>query len=147
MEGPSIVPMVVPPIVFFAVFVSVSIIWFCLLKKHMRHTQQAVQSRTTVMTTHHPQYSHHQPMATYLQPAYGGQPILPGPCQQMYAPGSPPTYQEAAGQFPGPYSQAAYDSGQIMYPLQPPVQPVIPTNYTSPQPAYNPAYVESPKTS
>uniref|UniRef100_A0A8C1Y945 Shisa N-terminal domain-containing protein n=1 Tax=Cyprinus carpio TaxID=7962 RepID=A0A8C1Y945_CYPCA len=50
-----------------------------------------------------------------------------------------------AGLFPAPVSQAAYDGGQIMYPLQAPVQPALPTDY-SPQAPNNPAYVESPKT-
>ncbi|XP_016428462.1 protein shisa-5-like [Sinocyclocheilus rhinocerous] len=143
MEGPSIVPM----IAFFAVALSVCLIWFCLVKRFLRHAQQDVQSRTTVTSTHHPQYSHNQPVANNLQPAYGGHPILTGPCQQTYVPGPPPTYQEAAGLFPARFSQAAYDGGQIMYPLQPPVQPVLPTDYTSPQAPYNPAYVESAKTS
>ncbi|KAL1251590.1 hypothetical protein QQF64_019386 [Cirrhinus molitorella] len=142
MEGPSIVPFIVIPIVAISTF----IICFCLQRRLIRHAQQNVLSRTTVMATNYPQYSHQQPVATNLQPIYGGQPILTGPCQQTYVPGPPPTYQEA-GQFPAPYSQAAYDSGQIMYPPQPPVQPALPTNYTLPQPAYNPAYVEPPKTS
>ncbi len=52
-----------------------------------------------------------------------------------------------ADSFPAPYSQAAYDGGQIMHRLQPPVQPVLSTDYNSPQAPYNPAFVESPKTS
>ncbi|XP_042605727.1 uncharacterized protein LOC109083533 isoform X2 [Cyprinus carpio] len=136
---------IVPMIVFFAVAVFALIIFYCLVKRLMRHAQH-VQSRTTVTTTHHPQYSHHQPLANNLQPAYGGHHILTGPYQQTYVPGPPPTYQEA-GLFPAPVSQAAYDGGQIMYPLQAPVQPALPTDYTSPQAPHNPAYVESPKTS
>ncbi len=44
-----------------------------------------------------------------------------------------------AGPFLAPYSQAAYDGSQIMYPLWPPVQPALPTDCTSPQAPYNPA--------
>ncbi len=54
-----------------------------------------VQTRTTVTTTHHPEYSHHQPVANNLQPAYGGHPIVTGPYQQTCVPGPQPTYQEA----------------------------------------------------
>ncbi|XP_052446398.1 uncharacterized protein LOC127987974 isoform X1 [Carassius gibelio] len=142
MEGSFVVPM----IVFFAVAVSVLIIFYCVAKRLIRHAQH-VQSNTTVTTTHHPQYSYQQPLANNLQPAYGAHPILTGPYQQTYVPGPPPTYQEAAGLFPAPFSQAAYDGGQIMYPPQAPVQPALPTNYTSTQAPQNPDYVESPKTS
>lgn len=76
-----------------------------------------------------------------------------GPYQgQPYIAGPPPPYQEAGGPgYPAPYSQAAYDSGQASYPMQPPVQPGFAhppplTDYSSTQPAYNPAYVEPPKT-
>ncbi|KTG35802.1 hypothetical protein cypCar_00004826 [Cyprinus carpio] len=53
--------------------------------------------------------------------------------------------------YPVSYSQAAYDGGQAAYPIQPPVQPGFahpppPTDYSSTQPAYNPAYMEQPKT-
>ncbi|XP_052446404.1 uncharacterized protein LOC127987974 isoform X6 [Carassius gibelio] len=132
MEGSFVVPM----IVFFAMAVSMFIIFYCLAKRHAQY----VQSNTTVTTTHHPQYSYQQPLANHIQPAYGAHPILTGPYQQTYVPGPPPTYQEAAGLFPAPFSQAAYDGGQIMYPPQAPVQPALPTNYTS-------THVESPKTS
>ncbi|RXN30476.1 shisa-5-like protein [Labeo rohita] len=56
------------------------------------------------------------------------------------------SHPQGTGQFLAPFSQAAYDGGQNMYPLQPLVQPALPTDYTSPQPPYNPAYMVSPKT-
>ncbi len=72
-----------------------SCMWILYILNAFKSSFVDLQSRTTVMTTHHPQYSHHQPVANNLQPAYGGHPILTGPCQQTYVPGPPPTYQEA----------------------------------------------------
>ncbi|XP_030638864.1 protein shisa-5-like [Chanos chanos] len=80
------------------------------------------------------------------QPGYGGQPMPTAPYQaQPYAPELPPPYQEAAGpRYPAPYSQAAFITGQLAYPLQPPVAPP-PSDYNTSQPAYNPAYVKQGK--
>lgn len=47
--------------------------------------------------------------------------------------------------YPVPFSQAPNDGYQAMYPIQP-AQPPLPTDYTSPQPAYNPTYVGLPGT-
>uniref|UniRef100_A0A672QMP5 Si:dkey-42i9.8 n=1 Tax=Sinocyclocheilus grahami TaxID=75366 RepID=A0A672QMP5_SINGR len=63
-------------------------------------------------------------------PPYGGQPMPTGP---------PRSYQEAVGPGHPVPIQVAYDGGQAMYPLQ----SSLPTDYTSPQPVYNPAYLES----
>uniref|UniRef100_A0A673HMX9 Shisa N-terminal domain-containing protein n=1 Tax=Sinocyclocheilus rhinocerous TaxID=307959 RepID=A0A673HMX9_9TELE len=116
----------------------------------------------------------HKPSAVIQGGQYLPYQALPNnpPCgDQPMSTGPPPSYQEAVGPgYPVPIHdggqaaydggqimyplqppvqpvQAAYDGGQIMYPLQPPVQPVLPTDYTSPQAPYNPAYVESAKTS
>ncbi len=72
-----------------------SCMWVLYILNAYKSSFVDVQSGTTVRTTHHPQYSHHQPVANKLQPAYGGHPILTGPCQQTCVPGPPPTYQEA----------------------------------------------------
>ncbi|XP_051763737.1 protein shisa-5-like isoform X2 [Ctenopharyngodon idella] len=121
---------------------------------------------TTVISTQYPQqpvvhgsqYPPYQPIIPPQSgfggaPGYGGKPMPTGPYQgQPYVAGPPPPYQEAGGPgYPAPYSQAAYDGGQAAYPMQPPAQPGFthpppPTNYSSTQPAYNPAYVEPPKT-
>ncbi|XP_056098410.1 protein shisa-5-like [Rhinichthys klamathensis goyatoka] len=92
------------------------------------------------------QYPAYQPVPT--QPGYGAQPMQTGPYQgQPYAPGPPPPYHMAAN--PGyPSSQAPYDGSQAAYPMMPPAQPDI--AYPSPekfdQLAYNPAYMQPPKT-
>ncbi|CAM4658430.1 unnamed protein product [Leuciscus chuanchicus] len=121
---------------------------------------------TTVVSTQYPQqpvvhgtqYPPYQPVKPPQfgysgAPGYGGQPMPTAPYQgPPYVAGPPPPYQEAGGPgYPAPYSQAAYDGGQAAYPIQPPAQPGFaqpppPANYSSTQPAYNPAYVEPPKT-
>ncbi|KAI2650584.1 U4/U5/U6 small nuclear ribonucleoprotein prp3 [Labeo rohita] len=108
-------------------FTVIIIMWLC---KCARKLQQTMLSRTS--TQYHPQGSQYSPhQATNLQPACGWQPVSAGPnLGQLYAPGPPPTYQEAAGQFLAPFSQVAYDGGQNMYPLQPLVQPALPTDYS-----------------
>ncbi|XP_043078859.1 uncharacterized protein LOC122327508 isoform X1 [Puntigrus tetrazona] len=91
------------------------------------------------------QYSQYQPVPN--QPGYA-HPMQTAPYQgQPYAPGPPPPYHVAMS--PGyPTSQYAYDGGQAVYPTQPPAQPapVYMPPETSSQPAYNPAYVQPPKT-
>lgn len=99
------------------------------------------------------QYPAYQPVP--VQPGYGAQPM---PYHAApYAPGPPPTYQEATGPSypaaPIPYSQAAFTPGQTSYPLQPPglaqpqPQPQPQAQANAPhmdflsQPAFNPDYV------
>ncbi|XP_048038656.1 protein shisa-5-like [Megalobrama amblycephala] len=124
----------VVPIVMFLIAIILFMFCYCLGERLHPH----VMSTTTVMTQYHPQgsqYSAYQSVPNNPQPAYGGQPMPVGPSQ-----GPPPTYQEAAGPgYPVPFIQAAY-SGQDIQPAHPP----LPADYTSPQPAYNPAYVELP---
>ncbi|XP_051550878.1 protein shisa-5-like isoform X2 [Myxocyprinus asiaticus] len=126
----------------------------CCLYKKCRNPRPT----TTVVTTQFlptiirgSQYPPYQPLPNQPehcnQPAYGGQHMATGPFQgRPYVPGLPPPYQEAGSGYPLPYSQAGYDGGQATYPAQPPAQLGFahqPTDYTSPQPAYNLAYMES----
>ncbi|KAL7837595.1 hypothetical protein SRHO_G00273060 [Serrasalmus rhombeus] len=138
----------------------------CLYKMCMKpRPVVTTTTHTTVLSTQYPQQQPLNPGAQYpayqqipaqpgysAQPGYEGQPMpMPAaPYQgQPYAPGPPPPYHESG--YPAPYSQAAYDGGQPPYPLQPPTQPgyahpTPPTDYSATQPAYNPAYVDPPKT-
>ncbi|XP_042568341.1 uncharacterized protein LOC109093036 isoform X3 [Cyprinus carpio] len=121
----------------FVVFIS------CCLSKSMRNLHLHLVRRITVMTAqYHSQGSQYSPYpANNLHPVYGLQPIPIGPTLgQQYAPGPPSTYLEA-GQFPAPFSQAAYDEDQIMYALQ----PALLTDHTSPLPPHNPDYLDSPE--
>ncbi|XP_026091382.1 protein shisa-5-like [Carassius auratus] len=131
----------------------------CCLYKMCRSPRPVMgATTTTVITTQYPQqpvvqgvqYPPFQPMPPQAgyggTPAYAGKPMPTGPYQgQPFAAGPPPPYQEAGGPgYPVPYSQAPY-------PMQPPVQPGFahpppPTDYSSTQPAYNPNYMEPPKT-
>ncbi|KAK9967325.1 hypothetical protein ABG768_001728 [Culter alburnus] len=127
----------------------------CCIYKMCRKPRPVVGTHvTTVMNTQciqqpvmqGAQYPAYQPVPT--QPGYGGQPMQTGPYQgQPYAPGPPPPYHTVAS--PGyPSSQAAYAGSQAMYPTQPPAQPGtahLPSEEFS-QPAYNPAYMQPPKT-
>ncbi|XP_065100582.1 uncharacterized protein [Paramisgurnus dabryanus] len=111
----------------------------CLYKKCRKRESIMTTATTTVITSRNPPY---QPMPLQQgyggQPAYGGQPMPTGPHQgQPYAVGPPPPFQEAGGPgYPVPYSQAAFDPGQVSYPIHPPVQPGFtqpppPTDYNS----------------
>ncbi|KAM4740644.1 protein shisa-5-like [Anableps anableps] len=100
------------------------------------------------------QYPPYQPMP--VQPGYGTHSMPTSPYKgQPFTPGPPPPYQEAIGPVypthqPMPYSQAAYNPGQPVYPLQPPThpQPNAPSSHSDflAQPAYNPDYVVPPTT-
>ncbi|KAG1941133.1 protein shisa-5-like [Pimephales promelas] len=131
----------------------------CCIYKMCRKPRPVIgtTTTTTVVSTQYPpqpvvqgsQYPPYQP----IKPPQFGYSGAPGPYQgPPYVAGPPPPYQEAGGPgYPASYSQAAYDGGQAAYPIQPPAQPgfvQLPplTNYSSTQPAYNPAYVEPPKT-
>ncbi|XP_016428459.1 protein shisa-5-like [Sinocyclocheilus rhinocerous] len=153
-------------VVFIIMFIICCVCPCCCLYKMCRTPRPVMgATTTTVVSTQYPQqpvvqggqYPPYQPMLSQAgyggTPAYGGQPMPTGPYQgQPYAAGPPPPYQETRGPgYPVPYSQAAYDGGQATYPIQPPIQPGFahpppPTDYSSTQPAYNPAYVEPPKT-
>ncbi|XP_043078884.1 protein shisa-5 isoform X2 [Puntigrus tetrazona] len=151
-------------VVFIIMFIVCCVCPCCCLYKMCRTPRPAMATTTTtVVSTQYPQqpvvqggqYPPYQPMPAQAgyggTPAYGGQPAPTGPYQgQPYSSVPPPPYQEAGGPgYPFPYSKAAYDGGQASYPLQPPVQPGFappPTDYSATQPAYNPAYVEQPKT-
>ncbi|KAK7126617.1 hypothetical protein R3I94_017951 [Phoxinus phoxinus] len=100
---------------------------------------------TTVMNTQcvqqqqPAQYPAYQPVPT--QPGYGAQPMQTGQYQgNLYTPGPPPSYNMAAN--PG------YPSSQATYTMMPPAQPgsAYPPPETSDQLAYNPAYMQPPKT-
>ncbi|XP_048877815.1 protein shisa-5-like [Brienomyrus brachyistius] len=74
---------------------------------------------------------------------------------QPYPPAGPPPYQDPGMAYPppqAPYTQVGYSMGQPAYPLQPPAHtsyppaPPVQMDYTSTQPAYNPAFVDPPKT-
>lgn len=164
---PVIIGVTIAGIVIFIIMFIVCCVCPCCCIYKMCRTPRPVMgaTTTTVVSTQYPQqpvvqggqYPPYQPMPPQAgyggTPAYGGQPMPTGPYQgQPYAAGPPPPYQEAGGPgYPVPYSQAAYDGGQAAYPIQPPVQPGFahphpPTDYSSTQPAFNPAYVEPPKT-
>uniref|UniRef100_A0A8C2GA58 Si:dkey-42i9.8 n=1 Tax=Cyprinus carpio TaxID=7962 RepID=A0A8C2GA58_CYPCA len=103
----------------------------CYLYKRFRSPRPVITTATVVTTQYLPQPSAVIQGSQYLPyqarpniPPYGGQPIPAG---------SPPSYQEAVGPV---YTFPIRDGGQAMYPLQ----SLLPTDYTSPQPAYNPAY-------
>ncbi|XP_039547039.1 protein shisa-5-like isoform X2 [Pimephales promelas] len=105
---------------------------------------QCVQPAPPVMQP--AQYPAYKPEPTH--PGYGAQPMQTGPYQgQPYAPGPPPPYHMAAS--PGyPSVQAPYDGSQATYPMMPPAQPgsAYPPPVSFEQPAYNPAYMQPPKT-
>ncbi|XP_068072535.1 uncharacterized protein isoform X2 [Danio rerio] len=128
----------IEPIVMFLVFIVIVFIIICCSEKRIRNR---LMSTTTVTTTqHNPQeglYSAYQPVFNNPQ-----SPTMP--MGQLYAPGPPPSYHEAG--CPCPISQSAYDSGQVLYSIQPTeAQPPLSIDYNPP--AYNPAYVNSLKTS
>lgn len=153
-------------VIFIVIFIVCCVCPCCCIYKMCRTPRPVIgTTTTTVVSTQYPQqpvvqggqYPPYQPMPSQAgyggTPAYGGQPMPQGPYQgQPYVAGPPPPYQEAGGPgYPVPYSQAAYDGGQAAYPIQPPVQPGFaypapPAGYSSTQPAYNPAFVEPPKT-
>ncbi|XDV22580.1 hypothetical protein PO909_027449 [Leuciscus waleckii] len=116
----------------------------CCLHKRFRSPRPVIATTSVVTTQYLPrpdiqgsQYLIFQPLPN--NPPYGGQPMPIGPFKEQ-------PYQEAAGPgYPVPFSQAPNDGYQAMYPIQP-AQPPLPTDYTTPQPAYNPAYVELPCT-
>lgn len=152
------------------IFVLCCVCPCCCLYKACRRPRPVIATTTTTVVTSTPQGYPQQPTATPqpqpyqpaqypayhpipVQPGYGAQPM---PYQGApYAPGPPPTYQEATGPSypaaPMPYSQAAFTPGQASYPLQPPgpspSQPQPPPQANAPgmdflsQPAYNPDYV------
>ncbi|XP_043078910.1 protein shisa-5-like isoform X2 [Puntigrus tetrazona] len=102
----------------------------CYLYKRFRNPRPVA---TVVTGQYHPQpsaiiqggqYNSYQALPS--NPPHGGQPMSTGP---------PPSYQEAGPGYSVPI-QVAHDGGQAMFPLQ----SALPTDYTSPQPAYNPAY-------
>uniref|UniRef100_A0A8C1ZNN3 Shisa N-terminal domain-containing protein n=1 Tax=Cyprinus carpio TaxID=7962 RepID=A0A8C1ZNN3_CYPCA len=109
----------------------------CYLYKRFRSPRRKsmfVRQTTVVTTQYLPQPSAVIQGSQYLPyqarpniPPYGGQPIPAG---------SPPSYQEAVGPGCPVPIQVVFDGGQATYPLQ----SSLPTDYTSPQPAYNPAY-------
>uniref|UniRef100_A0A8C1QWY7 Si:dkey-42i9.8 n=1 Tax=Cyprinus carpio TaxID=7962 RepID=A0A8C1QWY7_CYPCA len=106
----------------------------CYLYKRFRSPRPVITTATVVTTQYLPQPSAVIQGSQYLPyqarpniPPYGGQPIPAG---------SPPSYQEAVGPGCPVPIQVAFDGGQATYPLQ----SLLPTDYTSPQPAYNPAY-------
>lgn len=157
---PVIIGVTIAGIVIFIIMFIVCCVCPCCCIYKMCRTPRPVMgaTTTTVVSTQYPQqpvvqggqYPPYQPMPPQAgyggTPAYGGQPMPTGPYQgQPYAAGPPPPYQEAGGPgYPVPYSQAAY-------PIHPPVQPGFahphpPTDYSSTQPAFNPAYMEPPKT-
>ncbi|XP_048038654.1 protein shisa-5-like isoform X2 [Megalobrama amblycephala] len=111
----------------------------CFLHKRFRSPRPVIATTTVVTTQFLPQpdvqggrYLPYQPLPN--NPPYEGQPMPIGAFK-----GQP--YQEAGPAYPVPFSQAPNDGGQAMFPIQP-AQPLLPTDYTSPQPAYNPAYVD-----
>ncbi|XP_029103654.1 protein shisa-5-like isoform X1 [Scleropages formosus] len=140
----------------------------CIYKMCRKPSRPVVTSHTTtVINAPYPQQpvptqvyqgapypSGYQPVPVPVQPAYGSQPMstvpypaqpYPSPGYPSQNPGPPPPYQEAGPAYPPaplPYSQAGYSGGQPSYSLQPPTAPLAETT----QPAYNPAYVEPPKT-
>ncbi|XP_067271729.1 protein shisa-5 [Pseudorasbora parva] len=155
-------------VTFIIMFIICCVCPCCCIYKMCRNPRPVMgaTTTTTVISSQYPQqpnvqgsqYPPYQPMIPPQSgysgaPGYGGQPMPTAPYQgQGYAAGPPPPYQEAGGPgYPAPYSQAAFDGGKAAYPIQPPVQPGFahpppPANYSSTQPAYNPAYVEPPKT-
>ncbi|KAA0712006.1 hypothetical protein E1301_Tti012744 [Triplophysa tibetana] len=151
-------------VIFIILFIVCCVCPCCCLYKMCRKPTPIVTTTThTVISTQYPQqpvvpagqYPPYKPVAPPAgyrgQPAYGGPPMPTGPYQgQPYIAGPPPPYQEAGGPgYPAPYSQAAFDGGQASYPIQPPVHPGFAhpaTDYSSTQPAYNPAFMEQPKT-
>ncbi|XP_048038650.1 protein shisa-5-like [Megalobrama amblycephala] len=150
-----IVSVVVGTVVISTVFIICCCCPCCCIYKMCKKPTPVVGTHvTTVMNTQciqqpvvqGAQYPAYQPVPT--QPGYGGQPMQTGPYQgQPYAPGPPPPYHTVAS--PGyPSSQAAYAGSQAMNPMQPPAQPgtaYLPSDEFS-QPAYNPAYMQPPKT-
>uniref|UniRef100_A0A8C9TFE3 Shisa N-terminal domain-containing protein n=1 Tax=Scleropages formosus TaxID=113540 RepID=A0A8C9TFE3_SCLFO len=139
------------------------------VEKTRKTTPVVTSHTTTVINAPYPQQpvptqvyqgapypSGYQPVPVPVQPAYGSQPMstvpypaqpYPSPGYPSQNPGPPPPYQEAGPgkpypPAPLPYSQAGYSGGQPSYSLQPPTAPLAETT----QPAYNPAYVEPPKT-
>ncbi|XP_039547040.1 protein shisa-5-like [Pimephales promelas] len=109
-------------------------------------TVMSTQSIQQPLVTQPAQYPAYKPEPTH--PGYSAQPMQTGPYQgQPYAPGPPPPYHMAAS--PGyPSVQAPYDGSQATYPMIPPAQPGIayPPPVSFEQPAYNPAYMQPPKT-
>ncbi|XP_016428463.1 protein shisa-5 [Sinocyclocheilus rhinocerous] len=103
----------------------------CYLYKRFRNPRPVITTTTVVTTQYLPQPSAVIQGGQYLP--YQALPNNP-PCgDQPMSTGPPPSYQEAVG--PG-YPVPIHDGGQATYPLQ----SSLPTDYTSPQPAYNPAY-------
>ncbi|XP_052394968.1 protein shisa-5 isoform X20 [Carassius gibelio] len=128
----------------------------CCFYQTCRRHRTAVQTNvTTVMNSQSIQM---QPVMQVVQPqqyqpvptqaGYGGQPMQTAPYQgQSYAPEPPPSYDMATS--PGyPTIQGAYNGGQAMYPMKSPDQPgAAPIlSETLNQPAYNPDYMQPPKT-
>ncbi|XP_067271735.1 protein shisa-5-like [Pseudorasbora parva] len=134
-----IVPIVVPILVtFIIVLITCWVCPCCCLYKRFRSSRPVIATTTVMATQYLPQPGvqgsrlPYQPLQN--NPPYRGQPMPIGPFR-----GQP--YQEAGPGYSVPFSQAPNDGGQAMYPIQP-AQPTLPTDYTSPQPAYNPAYME-----
>ncbi|XP_026107584.1 protein shisa-5-like [Carassius auratus] len=128
--GASIIGLVVISILFLICWVCPR----CYLYKRFRNPSPVITTATVVTTQYLPQPSAIIQGSQYLpcqalpnNPPYGGQPIPAGP---------PPSYQETVG--PG-YTFPFHDGGQATHLLQ----SSLPTDYTSPQPAYNPAYTGS----